>query len=67
VFGEKGVQASMALQGRNDYRALVVEIVKFFRTGEPPVPVDEMLEVLAFMEAADRSKAQGGIPVKVGE
>ncbi len=67
VFGEKGVQSSLALQGRNDYRALVVEIVKFFKTGEPPVSVEEMLEVLAFMEAADRSKAQGGAPVKVGE
>lgn len=67
AFGEKGFQSSLALQGRNDYRALVVEIVKFFRTGESPVAVEEMLEVLAFMEAADRSKAQGGIPVKVGE
>ena len=63
VFGDKGVQSSMAQQGRNDYRALVVEIVKFFKGGESPVPVEEMLEVLAFMEAADRSKAQGGAPV----
>jgi predicted dehydrogenase len=67
VFGEKAAQSSLALQGRNDYRALVVEIVKFFKTGEAPVSVDEMLEVLAFMEAADRSKAQGGAPVKLGE
>jgi predicted dehydrogenase len=67
VFGDKGILSSLALQGRNDYRALVVEIVKFFKTGESPVPVHEMLEVLAFMEAADASKAQGGAPVKVGE
>ena len=65
VFGEKAVQSSMALQGRNDYRQLVVEIVKFFKTGEAPVSVDEMLEVLAFMEAADASKAKGGAPVPV--
>jgi predicted dehydrogenase len=65
VFGDKAVQSSTALQGRNDYRALVVEIVKFFKSGESPVPVEEMLEVLAFMEAADRSKAQGGAPVPV--
>jgi predicted dehydrogenase len=67
VFGEKGIQSSLALQGRNDYRALVVEIVKFFKTGESPVPVNEMLEVLAFMEAADASKAQGGAPVKLAD
>lgn len=65
VFGEKAVRSSLQEQGRNDYRALVVEIVKFFKTGESPVAVDEMLEVLAFMEAADASKAQGGAPVPV--
>lgn len=67
VFGEKAVQSSLALQGTNNYRALLVEIVKFFQTGQAPVSVDEMLEVLAFMEAADASKAKGGVPVKVGE
>jgi predicted dehydrogenase len=65
VFGEKAVRSSAALQGKNDYRALVVEIVKFFKGGEPPVSVDEMLEVLAFMEAADESKRNGGAEVLI--
>ena len=46
-----------------DYRPLVVEMVKFFETGKPPVPNDETLEMFAFMDAAQRSKEQGGKPV----
>ena len=42
------------------YRGLVVEIVKFFETRQPPVPVEESLEIFAFMDAALRSKAEGG-------
>ena len=46
-----------------DYRPLVVEIVKFFETGKPPVPNAETLEIFAFLDAAQRSKEQGGKPV----
>jgi len=45
------------------YQPLVVEIIKFFRTGKPPVSADETLEIYAFMEAADESKRQGGAEV----
>ena len=50
-------------QGAGSYRPLVVEIVKFFQTGKPPVPNEETLEIFAFMDAAQRSKEQGGKPV----
>jgi hypothetical protein len=46
-----------------DYQPLVAQIVKFFETGKPPVPNDETLEIIAFMDAAQRSKDQGGKPV----
>ena len=45
-----------------DYRPLVVEIVRFFQTGQPPVSNAETLEIFAFLEAAQRSKEQGGKP-----
>jgi Oxidoreductase family, NAD-binding Rossmann fold len=48
-----------------DYRPLVVEIVKFFETGKPPVAPEETLELIAFLDAAQRSKEQGGRPVKL--
>jgi hypothetical protein len=50
-----------------DYRNLLVEIVKFFQTGAPPIPPEETLEIMAFMEAADLSKAKGGAPVALVE
>ncbi|HLY72960.1 MAG TPA: Gfo/Idh/MocA family oxidoreductase [Planctomycetota bacterium] len=67
IFGEKAVRSSLSVQAKDDYRNLVVEIVKFFKTGTPPVSVEEMLEVLAFMEAADVSKAKGGAEVRLDE
>jgi Oxidoreductase family, NAD-binding Rossmann fold len=60
VFGTKGVAPS---GGYGGYEPLVVEIVKFFKTGKPPVSAEETLEIFAFMEAADESKRQGGKPV----
>jgi hypothetical protein len=47
------------------YAPLVIEIVKFFKTGKPPISADETLEILAFMEAADESKRQGGAAVSI--
>ena len=46
------------------YQPLVVEIVRFFKTGKPPVTAEETLEILAFMEAADESN-QHGAPVSI--
>jgi hypothetical protein len=67
VFGEKAERSSLAVKGKNGYANLVVEIVKFFKTGTPPVSPEEMIEVLAFMEAADVSKAKGGAEVRLDE
>jgi len=37
--------------------------VQFFQSGKAPVANEETLEIMAFMDAAQRSKQQGGIPV----
>jgi len=47
------------------YKPLVIEIVKFFKTGKPPVSAEETTELFAFMEAADESKRQGGAAVTI--
>jgi hypothetical protein len=60
AFGTKGVAFG---QGFGGYEPLLVEVVKFFRTGRPPVTAGETVEIFAFMEAADESKRQGGAPV----
>ena len=66
VFGMKAVLAT-PVPMKSDYRNLVVEIVKFFQTGVPPVAADETLEILAFMEAAGLSTVRGGAPVALAE
>ena len=66
AFGSKGVLPS-TVPMKVDYRGLVVEIVRFFRTGVPPVTPEETLEVMAFMEAADLSKSRSGQPVRLSE
>ncbi|MEO6134486.1 MAG: gfo/Idh/MocA family oxidoreductase, partial [Ginsengibacter sp.] len=60
VYGEKGIAVVGPYDG---YKALLLQITKFFETGIPPVSSKETLEICAFMEAADDSKRKGGIPV----
>lgn len=64
VFGSKSVAEQ---EGGGDYAPLVVEVIKFFRTGAPPVSAEETIEIFAFMEAADESKRRGGLPVTLAE
>ncbi len=65
VYGDKGVLHS---EGKPEaYRDLLVQIVKFFQTGVPPVANSESLETLAFMEAADLSVKRGGVAVPLSE
>jgi hypothetical protein len=47
------------------YGPLLQEIVKFFQTGKPPVAPEETLEIIAFMDAAQRSKEAGGKPMRL--
>jgi hypothetical protein len=47
------------------YVPLVREIMEFFKTGKPPVAPEITLEIMAFMEAAEKSRQQGGGPVKL--
>ena len=53
AFGESGILELGPYQG---YKSLLLEIVKFFQTGNLPVQAEETMEILAFMEAADESK-----------
>jgi len=64
AFGDKGIVAF----GRSDgYRPLLVEIVKFFESGEPPVDAEETIELYAFMQAAKLSKDNNGQEISIAE
>lgn len=60
AFGSKGIGYTDRYGG---YEPLLVEIARFFKSGKPPVSAAETIEIMAFMEAADESKRQGGAPV----
>lgn len=62
AFGTKGI---LDVGDYEEYLPLIVQIAEFFRTGQPPVPQKETLEIYAFMTAADVSKQQDGAPVKL--
>lgn len=62
VFGETGISVLGEYAG---YNSLLIEIVKFFQTGISPVKEEETLEIFAFMDAAEKSKLQGGLSVEL--
>jgi hypothetical protein len=47
------------------YAKMLGHVVEFFKTKKPPVPNAETLEIFRFMDAALRSKQQGGAPVEL--
>jgi predicted dehydrogenase len=54
--------------GKNPgYGPLLREIVTFFRTGKPPVPAAETIEIYAFMSAADASRDRDGAAIPLPE
>jgi len=64
VFGSSAV-LDQAPGG--DYTPMLREIIKFFETGVSPVPLEETIEIMAFMEAADESKRHGGSTVRLAD
>lgn len=63
AFTEKRIFAAQS--SRYFYRELLKQIVHFFETGESPVSAEELVEVVAFQEAANDSMAQDGTPVEL--
>lgn len=51
--------------GYDGYERLLTSILVFFKTKVPPVTEQETMEIYTFMEAANESKCNGGMPVKM--
>lgn len=60
-----GTNAIVEQARGGSYTPMLREVVQFFRTGNPPVSLEETIEIYAFMEAADASKRRGGGPVSI--
>ena len=64
VLGPKGMIQSQP-DWKEGYAPLLVKIIEFFQTGKPPVAPGETLEIISFLDAAERSSKGGGVPVKL--
>lgn len=58
VFGEKKVRHATYNPDVPMYSMLIKEIMKFFQTKKQPFPLDETLEIIAFMEASFLSEQE---------
>ena len=52
-------------QGHYHYYLLMQEVVRFLKTGASPIDIGETLGIIAFLEAADQSREQGGRTIQV--
>jgi len=63
----KGDNGESPIGTFDGYEPMLIAVGEFFRTGKPPVSIEETLEIYAFMEAADESKRRGGEAVTLAE
>jgi len=64
VFAEKGV-TNLTIGTGYIYRELLKKIVAMFTTGKAPIDIRETVEIVAFIEAANRSAANHGTGVTI--
>lgn len=64
VFGADFVENDAKYEG---YEPMVVRFAEFFAGGPTPVPNQESVEIMAFIEAAQLSSQRGGVPVSLEE
>jgi len=60
VYRENNIKNIPATTDGTGYYGLVENIMNFFHTGTSPVPLDVTIEIISFLEAANKSKAAGG-------
>ena len=65
VHTQNGVKLAAAGTDPPYFFLLLQKIMEFFSTGQSPVKIEETLEIIAFLEAADASKANGGTVVEL--
>jgi hypothetical protein len=60
VHTQSGTRVGMARDVPPYYHLLLQRVVEFFRTGRPPINIKETLGIVAFLEAAELSRAHRG-------
>ena len=67
VSCERGIVARVNDPGLPAKKCFAVKMLDFLLTGNSPVPAEDTLEIMAFLEAANRSLAEGSREVALDE
>jgi hypothetical protein len=65
VHTRKGARLGIASDTPPYHACLLREIVRFFQSGQSPVDIRETYQIVAFLEAANQSRAENGAPAAV--
>ena len=60
VHTSAGTGMGIAQSSPPYYAVMLKEVMRFFQTGESPIPVSETMEIIAFLESAEISRAENG-------
>ena len=63
VHTSTGVQLGLARSEPPYYSLMLQRVVHFFESRESPIPIEETLDIVRFLEAAERSRREGGAAV----
>lgn len=64
VYCEKGIEEAGSYEG---YEPMFADVCRFFKTGKTSFDIEETIQILAFMSAADESWKQGGAHISIKE
>ena len=65
LFTKDGAVHSVQASEPPAYAGLIEKVMPFFQTGRAPIDIEETVEVMAFLEAAETSMAEGGRAVEL--
>ncbi|MCK5844700.1 MAG: hypothetical protein KAG97_08345, partial [Victivallales bacterium] len=65
VTTEQAVEFSLAKHDPPYYACLLKKMVPFFQSGDTPIAIEESLETIAFIDAMNESRENGGSVVKL--
>jgi hypothetical protein len=65
IHTSAGTRLGIAISDPPYYSIMLKKTMDFFRTGVSPIPIKDTLEIIAFLEAAEISRHEGGNSVKL--
>jgi hypothetical protein len=63
VHTDQGTRCGIAQSEPPYYYLLLKKMMAFFESGESPIDIDETLDIVSFLEGADKSRAQDGATI----